>query len=57
MYAAMPSIPSIISMIDSMTVQQCLHIQDMLKEGRRLSGFQRLIHAARWGKKRNDPAM
>jgi hypothetical protein len=57
MYAAMPTIPSLISMIDSMTVQQCLHIQDMLKERRRLSRFEQLMHASRWGKKRTDPAM
>jgi hypothetical protein len=56
MYAAMQAIPSLISMIDSMTVQQCLLIQDMLKD-RRLSRFQQLIHASRWGKKSNDPAM
>jgi hypothetical protein len=57
MYAAMQAIPSLISMIDSMTVQQCLHIQDMLKEDRQLSLFQQLMHASRWGKLCTDPAM
>jgi hypothetical protein len=52
----MQAMPSLISMIDSMTVEQCLHIKNMLND-RRLSRFQQLIHASRWGKKSNDPAM
>jgi hypothetical protein len=43
-------------MIASMNLQQCLDIQDMLRDGR-LHLFRQIMNAARWGKRFNDPTM